>query len=436
MLLYEFKLAFKSLRKNPILSSLMIGAIALGIGVCMITVTMFYLMSGDPIPHKSDRLFAVQIDSWSKERAYSGSTNEMPFQLTWPDSVALMNRAPDFPQTAMFKSSMIIEQLQQGSELRREIVRMTGRDFFSMFDLEFIYGTAWTPEMEQQAQQVVVLSETVNNELFNGQDSVGDSIRVDDREYRVVGVVKDWSPVPNFYDLNNGSIEDPEAMYLPISLSEPLAITTAGNTNCWKPSTGSGPQAVYQSECVWTQYWVELNDANEVAEYRNFLEGYFAEQQQLGRFERPQKVAVSNVREWLNINQVVENDNRVLVGLAFMFLSVCVFNTVGLMLTKFLGRSKETSIRRALGATRMTILRQHLVEVSSIGFVGGILGLLLTWAGLSAIKFATDIPEQLLHLDLQLMALALILALVATLAAGLYPSWHIGRISPARYLRT
>ncbi|MFT6993195.1 MAG: putative ABC transport system permease protein, partial [Paraglaciecola sp.] len=50
---YYIKLALKSVKRNPILSLLMITAIALGIGASMTTITVNYLMSADPIPHKS-----------------------------------------------------------------------------------------------------------------------------------------------------------------------------------------------------------------------------------------------------------------------------------------------------------------------------------------------------------------------------------------------
>ena len=64
MLAYYLKLALKSLRRNPVLSSLMVLALGLGIGACVTTLTVYYLMSGNPIPHKSEVLYAVQLDSW------------------------------------------------------------------------------------------------------------------------------------------------------------------------------------------------------------------------------------------------------------------------------------------------------------------------------------------------------------------------------------
>ena len=57
MLAYYFRIALKSLRRNPMLTALMIGAIAVGVGVCITTLTVYRLMSGNPIEHRNDVLY-------------------------------------------------------------------------------------------------------------------------------------------------------------------------------------------------------------------------------------------------------------------------------------------------------------------------------------------------------------------------------------------
>ena len=70
MFAYNIKLALKSMRRNSIMTALMIAAIAVGIGVSMTTLTVHYLMSGNPIPSKSDVLFAVTMDNWDPLRPF------------------------------------------------------------------------------------------------------------------------------------------------------------------------------------------------------------------------------------------------------------------------------------------------------------------------------------------------------------------------------
>jgi putative ABC transport system permease protein len=166
------------------------------------------------------------------------------------------------------------------------------------------------------------------------------------------------------------------------------------------------------------------------------------EQKQTGRYARPLNNRLTNPDQWLIDNNVVGNDDRVLVGLAFAFLAVCLLNTVGLLLAKFLNNAPMTGVRRALGASRRQVFLQHLVEVGVVSSIGAALGLALgavLLVGLRALYTLdpTDSAgtQAIAHVDMTSVVAALMLAFLATLAAGLYPAWRIGRIPPATYLK-
>jgi putative ABC transport system permease protein len=188
--------------------------------------------------------------------------------------------------------------------------------------------------------------------------------------------------------------------------------------------------------------WVELPDAAARERFQAFIDNYAQEQKQAGRYQRPLNNRLTRVDQWLKDNDVVGNDDRVLVGLAFAFLAVCLLNTVGLLLAKFLNHAPITGVRRALGASRRQIFEQHLVEVGVISTIGAVLGLALgglLLLGLRAL-YTFDPTEgggtqAIAHVDVGSVVTALALALFATIAAGLYPAWRIGRIPPASYLK-
>ena len=134
--------------------------------------------------------------------------------------------------------------------------------------------------------------------------------------------------------------------------------------------------------------------------------------------------------------EVVEDDARVMLGLSLLFLVVCLLNTVGLLLAKFLGKSTDISLRRALGASRSNLFIQHMIESGLIGLGGGIFGLVLTWLGLRGIEMLFgDFIENLVGLDWVMVLTAIGLAIVSALLAGLYPTWRACRISPASQLK-
>ena len=104
--------------------------------------------------------------------------------------------------------------------------------------------------------------------------------------------------------------------------------------------------------------WVELGSADKVRAYRQYLENYSNQQRAAGRFERPTNVRLHSVMEWLDERNAVPGDVRLQMWLAFGFLAVCLLNTVGLLLAKFMRRSSEIGVRRALGASRLDMLRK------------------------------------------------------------------------------
>ncbi len=135
-------------------------------------------------------------------------------------------------------------------------------------------------------------------------------------------------------------------------------------------------------------------------------------------------------------HEVVATDSKVLVGLSFLFLLVCLLSTVALTLTKFVGKKAETSLRRALGASRTTIFKQQIVEVGMIGFSGGLIGLLLVTLGLQGIEYLYEAPAGLVRLDWVMVFTAIAIAIVSSMIAGLYPAWRVCKIPPATQLKT
>ena len=89
MLGYYLDLALRSLRRNPVLTGLMITAIAFGIGTSMTSLSVSRAMSGDPIPEKSQQLFRVQIDSWGPERRGERNEDGLDENLSYIDAMAL-----------------------------------------------------------------------------------------------------------------------------------------------------------------------------------------------------------------------------------------------------------------------------------------------------------------------------------------------------------
>ncbi|MDN4503428.1 ABC transporter permease [Alteromonadaceae bacterium BrNp21-10] len=435
MFSYYLRLALLSIKRNPILSGLMITAIALGIGASMTTITINYLMSANPIPEKSQQLFYVQVDSWNPYEAFD-EPNEPPNQITWTESQNFMRDATAFRQTAIASSNAVIEPQDQDSKPFMSSIRLAYSDFFSMFNVPFLYGNGWQAAEDNDRALVVVLSRKTNDTLFGGENSVGRTVRIAAKDFKVIGVLDNWEPIPKFYDLTTDEFGSPEDIFMPFTLKEALELNNGGNTNCWKSPEGEGFKSFLLSECVNYQMWVELRSEQEKQDYLNYLHNYVAEQKTMGRFAREQNNRLSDVMQWLKINEVVADDAQIMLWLSLMFLLVCLLNTIGLLLAKFSGKTAEISLRRAVGASKSDLFYQHLVETACIGIAGGIAGLGLALIGLQGIKaLYGEFADKVTSLDMNLVIIAIILALVSSIGAGLYPTWRICKIEPASQLK-
>lgn len=438
MFSYYLKLALRSIRRNPVLSTLMVLALGLGIGAFMTTYTVYYLMSGDPIPHKSDMLYAVQLDNWDPNDPPTESQRDVQPQLTWKDAEYLMsNPTPATRQASMYRTGGIVVPETDDQAPFDGNTRATYPAFFEMFDVPFLFGQPWDRDAEASRDRVVVLSRKMNEELFGGENSLGQSININDVTFRVIGVLDDWRPTPRFYHVDSGGVfGDAEDFYVPLHTALDLVMLPRGNVNCWLPPEGGGIEAFLRSECVWLQFWAELKDAHEAEAYKAYLDNYVRSQKEIGRFPRPLNTFITPVMEWMDVMDVVSTDNRVLVRVAFLFLLVCVLNTVGLLLAKFLGKSPEVALRRAMGASRRAVFAQNLVEVGFIGVLGGMAGIVLAWFGLQLIDKLYRGYQHLVHLDAVMLTTALFVAVLSSIAAGLYPVWRVTRQAPAGYLKT
>lgn len=438
MFRYYLKLAVLSIRKNPVLSALMVAAIAVGIGACMTVVTVYYVMSGNPIPERSSSLFYVQLDSWDPYDPYDEETNLPPDQVTYRDATALLDAARARRQVVSYQVGRIVEP--EGDDARPFQVsgRATTADFFAMFDVPFLYGGGWDKTADDLGEQVVVLTRAINDRIFGGEDSVGRRVSMNGVSYRVSGVADNWNPVPKFYDETTGAFNDAEEVFLPFRVAIDNELQGWGNTNCWQQVPDGGWSAFINSECIWMQMWVELHGPEEVAAYQAFLDGYVETQKALGRFPRPLNNRLSDVMTHLDNQNVVDDSVHILLVLASLFLIVCLLNTIGLLLAKVLRRTGDISLRRALGASRRAVFSQFIVEAGLIGLFGGLAGIGMTWLGLAGITRlyrGQDFVQKLTQMDWVMLLCAIALAIAAALAAALYPTWRAVRVHPAAQLK-
>lgn len=441
MLLYNFWLAWLSARRTPLLSLLIITGIALGVAVSTTFITVQHLLSADPLPHKSDTLYYVRMDSWDPAAPHPNDSG-IPPQLSYRDARAAMASPIPTRTSVTYRAELPVYPATADQRPFAESIRMATADFFPMLEVPFRFGGPWDRAADAKPEAVVVISSALNDKLFGGRDSTGEPVRIGRGEFRVVGVLGAWRPRLRFYDMTSFAVAEPENIFLPFNWVEPMEIGSRGNRDNWTtvPADASDnfAERLAGTEMTWLQMWVELPTDRQREDFQAFLNAYTADQKRLGRFQRPLDNRLTTLPDLMAEWQVVPPQATALAVISVLFLVVAALNLIGLFLGKFLARAPVVGVRRALGASRGAIFLQHLIECEAIGLVGGALGLLLSVGALALLSraMATVVrTEGFFALDGPMVLAAIGLSLVAGGIAGIYPSWRICALPPAQHLK-
>ncbi|MDQ2821202.1 MAG: ABC transporter permease [Pseudomonadota bacterium] len=437
MFSYYLKLGVRSLRRNPALTALMILTLAVGVAASISTLTILHAMSSDPIPQKSTRLFTTVIDNGPAENYNPNEEDESNEQLSYIDAANLVKGAPVQRRAAIYGIGAAIEPARADMAVISAQGVAASHDFFGMFDVPFLHGQAWSDADDKAGADVVVISSALSEKLFGSVNPVGQRIRMNTFDYQITGVMDNFLPVPRFYRLigGPGAFGLEEEVIVPLSNAVRHETGPQGSMSC-NTHRDPGYQGLLKSECNWVQFWMETRTAADRADLQNWLDNYAADQRKLGRLKRHAKNQLYNVMQWLEHRKVVGNDNRLATYLAFGFLLLCLVNTIGLLLAKFSVKAAEVGIRRALGASRRDIFQQFLIETAVIGLAGAALGLMLSFGALALIRMQSSQLKVVAHLDLEMLAMTVLLSLVAALLAGLLPTWRACQVTPAIQLKS
>ncbi|MFZ0872569.1 MAG: ABC transporter permease [Rhodanobacter sp.] len=437
---YYLDLAVRSLKRNKVLTALMVIAIAVGIGASMTTLTVMHLLSGDPLPGKSGTLFYPQVDADpTNDYSHTDPIDVMDYR----SAVDLWTAHRADRQALIVDSQLKVRAPQTSLPPLMEMMLSTTSDFFPMFDVPFQYGSSWQPQDDEKHARVAVISADLNDKLFGGANGVGRMLQLRDTDVRIVGVLKPWRPSPQFYMVAGGRFAHgqtadfytkPEDVFTPFTSGLEINDGNFWQFTCWHMP--DKPGHLQDAPCEWIRLWVELDSPLKVVAYRSFLAGYAEQQKALGRITHSENTRLRSLMQWLDYNGVVPGDVRLQTWLAFAFLAICLFNTVGLLLAKFLRRSGEIGVRRALGASRAAVFAQCLVEAGMIGLLGGIGGWLLTLAGLWLVRRQPAVYADMAHLDVSMFLVTFALAIATSLLAGLLPALRACQLAPGLQLKT
>src|SRR5688572_22186604 len=146
MFRYYMLLGLRSLRRNPALTALMVLTLAIGVAASVSTLTILHVMSGDPIPHKSDKLIVPLVDVAALRDYVPGKKEPFNDQSTYQDAMNYLRSGQGVRRTAIYDVDGSIEPARREDPVVLLQGIATTSDFFPMFEVPLRQGQAWSAQ--------------------------------------------------------------------------------------------------------------------------------------------------------------------------------------------------------------------------------------------------------------------------------------------------
>ncbi len=407
----DLRYALRQLRKRPGFTLLSALTLAIGIGAATSVFSLVDAVLLHPLPFANpDRI--VALDTLERP-AGSGAQVMRPDETSYPDFFDWRSRAHSFDAIAAWQGAAFTYNPANGPARRFQTI-MASADIFRVMGVYPVLGRAFTRAEEQPGNRSIILSNALWNSTFNASPNVlGHTIKLNDDAYTIVGVM----PAGFVFPGN----ELAEAWITPASLLE-------GGDHA------SGRQRGWHQASVLARLAPGVSLAQAHAEMQSI-------QLSLARQYPDDDLRATGVSVTPELTAVVGDTRR---PLEILFAAVCSLlfiacaNVAGLLLTRTAARRGELAIRAALGASRVQIIRQLLIEALALSTLGGILGLAL--AALTLRIAPHILPANLprisnLSLSPAVFVFAVVVSILTGLLFGVLPAWRMSRLDPALALR-
>ncbi|GKG71725.1 ABC transporter permease [Parabacteroides sp. AM58-2XD] len=365
-----FKQSLLMLKQNKFISAIAIIGTALAIMMIMTIIVADEIkgISSTPEINRERTLhinYQVKKDttknSWQAGTLSYDVVKDYLYPLKTPRYVSAVNSVdPKRPSTLVSREG--------SSEIINAGQRLTDATYWKIFSFSFIKGRPFNEGEFNSGISVAVVSETLAKKAFKGETALGQTILVNFKPYRIIGIVKDVSPV---FKRAYGDL--------------------------WVPYSSLKKENLYFDVVIMAEKTSDF--AAITAEVRNMEKKYNIENVPWTLFMKGpldnqfyQKDIWGNSVE--DITKSITIQNRKMIFILLILLLIPAINLSGLSLSRMKKRTEEIGIRKAFGAKRYTILIQVLFENLITSLIGGVIGLILSYVVVFRMRdWLLDIPS-------------------------------------------
>lgn len=434
-MVHDFRLAVRTLLRNPAFALVAIGSLALAIGgsVAVFTVLNAVVLRSLPI-HDAERVF----------QALRANSNETVNRHAW---LPVERAQKDLAGRAEIAAASNVAGMQLESEGRgpgsaeRGLVQLVSGEYFEMLRQRPQRGRLLTKSDNTTvgAHPVAVVSDAYwRRRLLAADDAIGKTLTINGALFTLVGVTE-----PQFFGTTL-AVRGPD-VWIPLMM-QPV-VQYAQNVSS---HDGGDPRQPWppQETVEWLSAFVRVpreTDASTIAaaltvQRQRDAEILSGDSDDLRAAVRSERILLEPASRGLSaFRESASSSLFVLLAMMGVLLAIACGNLAGLLVARASAREREAAIRLSIGAGRMQLVRQMLAEGALLAATGGAAGVLIAlWTRSALLKMlapTADLITMDTGFDMRVLAFAAGISLATGIACGILPAIRGTRISLAETLR-
>ena len=386
----SFVMALRSISANKMRAVLTMLGIIIGVMALVVLVSLVNGATNSVTDAVADLGSSMVTASISDDKGNPISLEDLD---TWMDT------EPGIGLMAPYKTSSVVGK--HGANYGSVTVYGTTPAYYDIQAMQLSMGR-WLKNTDlENNSYVCVINQTAAEELIGYEDCVGQTLSLSGVEYTVVGVLED----------NDDTL---------------TALLTAGSMAAYVPYTSLIRLSGTVTDDV-TTFYISAEEGGSVETAEEAIERIL-----LQRFDEDEdafRLSTSAILEEA-MDSITSVLSVLLGGIAAISLVVGGIGIMNIMMVTVTERTREIGIRKAIGASRGTILTQFLMEAVVLCMMGCGLGIFLSWAILQIVSTVVASTGIVFTLDGGVVLLAVIFCFIIGVIFGLYPANKAAKMKP------
>ena len=427
-LINDFKYGFRQLHKSPGFTVVAVLSLALGIGVNTAIFSMLNAVWMRSLPVQSPH--QLRVVNWSGQNLslsnWTGMTRKgsdgmnLAGSFPYPLYRDFKERAEGCSDVFAFFGLNSLTVIGPAGAATTDGMMVSG-DFFEGYGAQAMLGRILQPDDELSgAEPVAVITHRWWEKEYNSDPGVlGQVIMVNNHPFTIVGIMPRTYCSPEIGDMAN--------VYVPMS-AQPLL---------------SPGRSLNARDHWWANIMVRLEPGADESQVRSTMEGIFLQTlnapNQKTRMDNPHIVLEDGSRGLLGIREKITRGLSLLMAAVGLVLLIACANLAGLLLARGAARQQELTVRAAIGAGRVRLIRQLLTESLILSLAGAGLGLLMAmWIKAAILGFLPSSVDNFhidVGIDVRVLLFTLGTAVLTSLLFGVLPALRVTKIDLSSNLK-